>query len=123
MGKVPQYYYDESQCTFVEVKRKRTTFIKRAAAMLALSCVVGSGLYWGLYDFWGSPEVIELRAENRALRDQLESTESRMGAIDNELDQLAQTDKELYRTILQAEPIIPPEFSPSPKHLGTGLAL
>lgn len=105
MSRRPRYYYDESQCTFVEVERTRTTTAKYAGLMLLVSCLLASGLYWGLYDFFGSPEVVALRSENGVLREQLALTDSRIGDIRGQLDLLAKTDQELYRTILQAEPI------------------
>jgi len=54
---------------------------------------------------WGSPEVHALRAENNQLRIQLAQTDRRIEVIRDELESLARIDQELYRTILQAEPI------------------
>lgn len=99
------YYYDESQCTFVEVRDRHTRTVRTFALVAVLAVVLGGALYFGLGEVLGSPEVIALKAENEALRRQLQATDSEIENIRSELADFSDRDKELYRTILQADPI------------------
>jgi len=105
MSKGQFYKYDEGQCTFVKVRKSRTVWLKRGIATLAVASSLAIGMYWGLDSLWGSPEVHALRAENNQLRTQLSLTDERIELIRDELESLAKIDQELYRTILQADPI------------------
>jgi murein DD-endopeptidase MepM/ murein hydrolase activator NlpD len=99
------YYYDETQCTFVEVPNRRTGVVRNVLAVAGLAIVLAFAMYLGLGELWGSPEMIALEEENQALREQLEATDSRIEEIRSELTEFSERDQELYRTILQAEPI------------------
>lgn len=99
------YYYDESQCTFVEVRNRRSRVARALVIGTTVSVVLAAVMYWGLGSFFGTPELIALQAENDALRQQLAATDTRISQIRSQLDDFSERDKELYRTILQAEPI------------------
>ncbi|HLE56974.1 MAG TPA: M23 family peptidase, partial [Rhodothermia bacterium] len=99
------YYYDETQCTFVEVAGRRSGSFRTILTVVVASLVLAAGMYWGMSDIFGSPELIALKAENEALRYQLAATDDRIEEIRAELSNFSDRDKELYRTILQAEPI------------------
>lgn len=99
------YYYDQEQCTFVEVEPDRSKHFKFAGLIVALSLVLAVVMYWSLRSVVGSPEAIALRSENDALRTQLQLTEARMLEFGNQLSSFSEQDQELYRTILQANPI------------------
>ncbi|HEX9659157.1 MAG TPA: peptidoglycan DD-metalloendopeptidase family protein [Rhodothermales bacterium] len=99
------YYYDEAQCTFVEVADRRSNSVRAILTVVVVSILLAAGMYWGLGDVFGSPELIALKAENQALRHQLSTTDDRIEGIRSELADFSDRDKELYRTILQAEPI------------------
>lgn len=99
------YCYDEKECAFVEVPKSRTAWIKWSVATIVFGGLLAVGTYFGLGDLLGSPEVVALRAENEELRSQLSQTHDRIDVIREELESLATIDQELYRTILQADPI------------------
>lgn len=99
------YYYDEAQCTFVEVQDRRKGLGRTISIAGLAALVLALGLYLGLGELWGSPEMIALKAENEALRSQLAATDTRIEGIRTELEQFAKQDQELYRTLLEAEPI------------------
>ena len=52
-----------------------------------------------------SPEELTLQSENRALREMLTHSQEQFAHFGEELDGLAEIDRELYRVILQAEDI------------------
>jgi murein DD-endopeptidase MepM/ murein hydrolase activator NlpD len=115
MSKGRVYYYDEGQCTFVELKKSRMALVRRVFVTLVAAVFLAGAAYWGLGDVLGSPEVVALEIENQELRSRLSETEDRIESIRDELESLAQIDQELYRTILQAEPI-----SDEVRQAGTG---
>ncbi len=99
------YYYDQDQCTFVEVEPDRSKWYKQAGLIFGISLVLAMVMYWSLRTVVGSPEAIALRSENDALRSQLSLTEERMMKFGEQLSSFSEQDQELYRTILQASPI------------------
>lgn len=100
------YYFDPETCSFVKVETSYKEHLKRAALVLALALALAGGLLWVMDVYWiGTPEEVALKSENEALQEQLAQVSERMGVLAEELDRLAETDRELYRTLLQAEPI------------------
>ena len=104
------FYYDHDACTFVEVEPSRKGLWLKAGAVLCLSLLlsaVGVGL---LSSVFTSPVEVAQAEEIDALRGELASTHSRLTSVSEELEELAETDREIYRTVLNAEPISEDEF-------------
>jgi murein DD-endopeptidase MepM/ murein hydrolase activator NlpD len=109
------YHYDHDTCTFVEVEPSRTGLLLKTGAILALSCVlaaIGVGI---LSQFVTSPTEVAQQDEISALRQELKSATVRLTSFSEKIEDLAETDRELYRTVLNAEPISEDEFQ-----MGTG---
>ena len=104
------FYYDHDACTFVEVEPSRKGLWLKAGAVLCLSLVlsaVGVGL---LSSVFTSPVEVAQAEEIEALRGELASTHAQLTSFTDELEELAETDREIYRTVLNAEPITEDEF-------------
>ena len=104
------YYYDHDACTFVEVEPSRKGLWLKVGAVVSLSLVltaVGVGV---LSSALSSPAQIAQAEEIDALRGQLTQAQARLTSFSEELDDLAETDREIYRTVLNAEPITEGEF-------------
>ena len=104
------YYYDHESCTFVEAEPSRKGLWLKAGAVVSLALVlaaIGVGI---LSQVATSPVEIAQAEEIDALRSQLETANTRLTSFSDELDELAQTDREIYRTVLNAEPISEDEF-------------
>lgn len=100
------YYFDPETCTFVEVETSYTYYVKHGAVLVGAALVLAAGLLWTLDRYaFGTPEEIALRSENEALQEQLAQVSERMTVYNEELEELAETDRELYRTLLQVDPI------------------
>lgn len=100
------YYFDPETCTFVEVETSYKHYVKQAALLLGIALALTAGALWLVDEYWfGTPEEIALRSENQVLQEKLSRVGERMQTLNKELNQLAETDRELYRTLLQAEPI------------------
>ena len=109
------YYYDQTQCTFVEVKSSREKQLARLGTFLGVSLVFAVLMVLGLGDSIRTPQEFALKAENEALLTQLQANEERFEEFDFQLGELGKMDQDLYRTILQVDPI-----SDDVKQLGVG---
>lgn len=105
MAKNRYYYYDEETFSFVELKPKRSKVIKKAALLLLASVVLAGVISLGMDKVIGTPQELSLLEENEALQEQLYLVKERMNEFSDQLSSLAEHDQELYRTILQADPI------------------
>ncbi|MCW9707414.1 M23 family metallopeptidase [Fodinibius salsisoli] len=100
------YFYDEQNCEFVPVKYNQLERIIYTACTWILCGVVLSGIGISILSFSiGTPAEIALKAENNALREQLELTQNTIHDLDQQVDQLAKVDNEMYRSILGMETI------------------
>ena len=101
-----KYYYDPETCSFVEADESPRRVEPRMIAVVVAALVLVAGMVWAMDAQWvTTPEEMALRSENEALQEQLEAVSGRMDEFSAQLSALAKTDRELYRTLLQAEPI------------------
>ena len=115
MHKGKRYYYDPDTCTFVELELSTKERVFKYTAFALLALFLASLFTLGLDRLFNTPQEIALEAENEALRKHLDSIGERMASIQQELRILAQSDQELYRELLQMEPI-----SPDVRQVGVG---
>lgn len=98
------YYYDHESCSFVAVEPSRKGRWLRTGAVASLALVfaaVGVGV---LSQTVTSPVEIAQQSEIDALRGQLDEANTHLASFSDELAELAETDRELYRTVLHATP-------------------
>lgn len=62
-------------------------------------------LAMGFDQMTNSPEELALEAENEALQEQLQYTQERIAGVSAQLEALSEADQEIYRKLLQADPI------------------
>lgn len=95
------YYYDESTCEFIPITYNRKEQVVYNLAVWILTGVVFAGIGIILLSSKiGSPAELALQAENEALYQQLEETKNSLVYLDNQLDDIAARDNEVYRSIL-----------------------
>lgn len=100
------YFYDEQNCEFVPVKYNKLERIVYSASVWLLCGVVLSGIGISILSFAiGTPAEIALKAENDALKKQLRITQNTITNLDQQVDQLAEADNEMYRSLLGMETI------------------
>jgi len=100
------YYYDEDTCEFIPIEYKRREQIIYNLAIWILNGVVIAGLgIIILSTKIGTPTELALQAENEALVSQLEETRSALIQIDDQLNEIAERDNEVYRSVLGLDPI------------------
>lgn len=100
------YFYDEQNCEFVPVKYNKLERVIYTACTWILCGVVLSGIGISILSFSiGTPAEIALKAENRALREQLEATQGTIHDLDQQVEHLAKVDNKMYRSMLGMETI------------------
>lgn len=100
------FHFDEETCSFQPIEYKTFDKIIYTASLLILFGLVIAGIgITGLSYVAGTPSEIALKAENGELLNQLMLTKSRIQLFDKQLSSLAETDNEIYRTVLGIEPI------------------
>lgn len=100
------YYYDEENCEFVPIRYNSLERIIYTACVWILCGVVLAGFGISILSFTvGTPSEIALKAEKEALIDQLEKTQNKIQDLDQEVEQLAQADNEMYRSVLGMDEI------------------
>ncbi len=106
MKKNRHFYYDPDRCEFIPVSEDRNNKLLHSFTFwLVNSIVVATVGLTILANTVGSPAEIALKAENKALLDQLKKAESSMTSIEEQLEAITELDNELYRSVLGLEPI------------------
>lgn len=105
MPKNKYYYYDHEACTFLEVQPDRHKTLLQSAFVIALAFVLAGAGMWVVYETSSTPKELALQQENEALQQQLAANGERFADLSERLDHLAATDRDLYRTVFQADPI------------------
>lgn len=110
------YYYDEDSCEFIPIEYNKAEQIIYNLSIWILTGVVLSGLgIILLSSYVGTPAELALKAENEVLFKQLETTKKSILDIDNQLRTIAESDNEVYRSVLGLE-----EISTDEREAGTG---
>lgn len=100
------YYYDQEECRFVPVDYRSSERIIYTGSSWILCGVVLSAVAITTLSFVaGSPAEISLKAENQELYEQLDQTQGTLKELDEQIADLSETDNELYRAMLGADPI------------------
>jgi murein DD-endopeptidase MepM/ murein hydrolase activator NlpD len=100
------YYYDADACEFKHIHYTTTEKLVHATSQWLLFGVVIAGLLViGLSLVAGSPAEMALKAENKVLLQQLRMNRQTLEALDTKINQLAETDNEIYRQVLGLDPI------------------
>lgn len=106
MADTNHFYYDEEKCEFVRVTyEKRKKIVHTLSFWLINGIVLASMGIALLSHYVGTPAEIALKAENRALLDQLETTRSSILQLENQLGEISELDNEMYRSVLGMDPI------------------
>ncbi len=110
------YYYDEKSCEFIPISYNRKEQVVYNLSIWILTGIVFAGIGIILLSTKiGTPAELALKAENEALSEQLESTKDALIELDKSLEELAERDNNVYRSILGLN-----EISEGERQAGTG---
>lgn len=100
------YYYNSEKCEFVPVEYNTKNKLIHSLSFWLINgivfAVIGLSLLTKLI---ATPAEIALKYENRVLINQLKTAELSITEIENQLEQIAELDNEMYRTILGLDPL------------------
>ena len=100
------FYYDEHECQLVPVHYNAFEKIVYNACLWLITGIVMAGIgITILASTAGTPAEIALKAENHVLVQQLGKTKNTILSIDTRIDSLANTDNDIYRSVLGMKPI------------------
>lgn len=100
------FYYDEESCEFIPVNYNSLERIVYTACIWILCGIVLAGAGISILSFSvGTPAEIALKAENQELISQLKNTKTKIQDLDQQVNQLAKADNEMYRSVLGMEKI------------------
>ncbi len=90
--------YEEIKPGFKQILGKFTPYL--------LSLLLFAALFTYIYDkYFDTPEKQRLKTENEFLTNNLEEIQTRLNAFDNQMNQLAKQDNQIYRVIYQMDSI------------------
>ena len=111
MSRNSYYYYDHESCTFKKVEPNRTRALLHAGLVIGLALIFGIAGLWAVTTTSTSPTELAQGHEIEALQGELVVANKRVGEFSKKLERLSETDRELYRTVFEADPISEDEFA------------
>lgn len=105
MSKV-KYYYDSETLSYRKVERKRGRTIRKISLFIGASLIMGALLTIAVFNFGlDTPKERRLERENANLQLQYSLLESKMDIASKVLENIQERDNEIYRVLLDANPI------------------
>ena len=77
----------------------------KVLGFISLSVIVGFIFAFQLRDRIDSPKELALKMQNAKYKNELAQIKSQLSSIDQRFDDLSERDKEIYRSIYEADPI------------------
>lgn len=105
MAQKPHYFYDDEACDFVLIEPDRKAKYRRVAVFLCASIALAVVFMFGVDLIYQTPEELALKVENNRLQHELIAVGDRMDDVEDQLGKLVESDQNLYRSLLQANPI------------------
>lgn len=104
------FYYDEEECKFVPVSYNASEKIVFNLSLWIICGIIFAGIGITFLSYLaGTPSEIALKSENHVLYKQLAATKGTIKEFNKKLSALAQTDNNIYRSVLGMKPIPPGE--------------
>lgn len=95
------YYYDETKCDFVPIEYNSIEQVINNLSVWILTGVILTGIgIILLSSYVGTPAELALKAENDVLVEQLQTTTLALQEFDEQINEVARLDNEIYRSIL-----------------------
>jgi len=100
-----RYYYDAESCTYREEEISLKDILKTIAIHFSVGTVLAVVLFAAYFYMWDDPKVAVVKKQNKQLFSKIEEYKSMYTSLESRVDSLKRKDDELYRSILQQEPI------------------
>lgn len=100
-----KYHYDPVTCNYEPVRTSTKDVIFDLLGFLTVALLIASGLFYGYITHFESPQELQLKAENALLKTHYKKLQQKIQDSEKLLAQLHENDNNLYRLILNAEPM------------------
>jgi len=105
MNKKAKYYYDQRTLSYEKASKNYFAITMKTLGFISLSVMIGFFFAYQLRDRIDSPKEIALKAQNAKYKNELAQIKGQLGAIDARFADLSERDKDIYRSIYEADPI------------------
>lgn len=104
MAKI-KYYYNTETCSFEKAKPSWDSVLRTSLSYLLVAGVIASSVVAYMYYLHDNPATLRLKAENSLLQEQIGKFDKVIAQLETDIETLHQTDEDVYRAILKADPI------------------
>lgn len=101
----PHYRFDPKRLNYEPVRRSWRYYVRHFGLYVVLALGFAGLFVAGFYAVYDSPQVRQMKAQNEQLKESVTAYSSRIDSIDNSLEHLDLRNRNLYRQILNADPI------------------
>lgn len=103
--KKSQYRFNPESVSFEKVTRNYWKKIGKSLAFFVTATIVGFATYSIVFHYISSPNERKLKEENQMLQSNYKKLEKKMGTLATVLEDIQNRDDNLYRFLLNAEPL------------------
>ena len=100
-----KYYYDTESCRYERIRVSSWDIIWNSLGFMTLALLLASGIVFIYIKYFESPEEAILRKENEELKMYYELQSQEMEDVSRMLTNLQERDDNVYRIIMEADPI------------------
>lgn len=100
-----KYYYNTETCNYENIKTSKWDVFFNVLGFLAVACVIAAGIFWSYTAYFDAPQEALLKQKNSLLQSHYDHIWQEIDKSNQVLAHLQNQDDNLYRMILEAEPI------------------
>jgi murein DD-endopeptidase MepM/ murein hydrolase activator NlpD len=104
MAKI-KYYYNTETCSFEKAKPTWDSVIRTSLSYLLVAGFIASGVVAYMFYFHDDPATTLVQRENDDLQLQISKFDKVIAQLETDIEALHETDEDVYRSILKADPI------------------
>lgn len=110
-----EYYFDTDSAQFVPIRKDWKYWLKRGAIYGAAVLAISAAFLFLFYYLFDTEEVKAIKKQNSELAELTQYYGHQVDSMRHQVDELKKKDRELYRIILNAEPIADSSEKKPPK--------
>ncbi len=107
MAKTPKYHFDPHTLTYRPYRSDLGEKVLRVSGFLSLAVILSMGIFFGLSYYFDTPEEARLKRKVEVYHRQYQSMQERLDHIKQTVNMLERRDKQIYRSIFEADPLSP----------------
>lgn len=100
-----KYYYDTEKCKFEKATPTWSSITKKVLSYLLVSGVLSGFMIFYMFYMHDNPVTNSLKQKNKKLLEYIENFHTEIEGLEEKLNELHRVDAQVYRTILNAEPL------------------